>query len=189
MLVRVGIEWETMAMSLATDAEFRRFFDEHFVEVRSYCLRRLSVADANDAVSEVFFVAWRRRDVAPSDVRPWLFGIARNVVRNSGRSSVRAGRLVERVRTEPVRSQLGPEVQVVRNAEDEALLVAVGSLPDKYAEVLRLWAWEWLTAPQIAAVVGCSVSAAEKRLTRALGRMRDTLAQDYPHAIGREVQQ
>ena len=189
MLVRVGIEWETMAMPLATETEFRRLFDEHFVEVRSYCLRRLPVADANDAVSEVFFVAWRRRDVAPADVRPWLFAIARNVVRNTSRSFVRASRLIERVRVEPVRPPLGPEVQVVRNAEDEALLVAVQSLPDKYAEVLRLWAWEWLTAPQIAAVVGCSVSAAEKRLTRALTRMRETLAEDYPHAIGREVQQ
>jgi RNA polymerase sigma-70 factor (ECF subfamily) len=176
-------------MSLANDAEFRRFFDEHFVEVRSYCLRRLPVADANDAVSEVFLVAWRRRDVAPAEVRPWLFAIARNVVRNSGRSSVRASRLIERVRVEPVRSQLGPEVQVVRNAEDEALFVAVQSLPEKYAEVLRLWAWEWLTAPQIAVVVGCSVSAAEKRLTRALRRMREMLAEDHPHAIGREVQQ
>ncbi len=75
MLVRVGIEWETMAKSLATDTQFRRLFDEHFVEVRSYCLRRLPVADANDAVSEVFFVAWRRRDVAPADVRPWLFAM------------------------------------------------------------------------------------------------------------------
>lgn len=189
MLVRVGIEWEKMAKSLATDAEFRQFFDEHFLEVRSYCLRRLPVADANDAVSEVFLVAWRKRHVAPADVRPWLFAVARNVVRNSGRSSVRAGRLIERVRLEPVRSQPGPEVQVVRNDEDEALLVAVQSLPDKYAEVLRLWAWEWLTAPQIAAVVGCSVSAAEKRLTRALKKMRDTLAEDHLDGIGREVQQ
>lgn len=142
MLVRVGIEWEKKAKSLAADTEFRRLFEEHFVEVRSYCLRRLPVTDANDAVSEVFFVAWRRRDVVPADVRPWLFAIARNVVRNSGRSSVQAGRLIERVRAQPVPSQLGPEVQVVRNAEDEALLVAVQFLPDKYAEVLRLWAWE-----------------------------------------------
>lgn len=27
-------------------------------------------ANANDAVSEVLFVAWRKRDVAPDDVRP-----------------------------------------------------------------------------------------------------------------------
>jgi RNA polymerase sigma-70 factor (ECF subfamily) len=77
----------------------------------------------------------------------------------------------------------------VRNAEDEALLDAVQSLPDKYAEVLRLWAWEWLTAPEIAEVVGCSVSAAEKRLSRALKRIRASLAPADPHAIRREAQQ
>lgn len=128
-------------------------------------------------------------DDAPTEMRPWLFAIARNVVRNSARSSVRAGRLLDRVRVEPVHPQPGPEVQVVRNSEDEALLRVVQSLPDKYAEVLRLWAWEWLTTPQIADVVGCSVSAAEKRLSRALKRMRASLVDEYPHAIRKEVQQ
>ncbi len=189
MLEEVGIEREMMAQSLATEAEFRRLFDEYLAEVRSYCLRRLSVADANDAVSEVFFVAWRRRDDVPTEIRPWLFAIARNVVRNSARSLVRAGRLLDRARVEPVRPDPGPEVQVVRNDEDEALLGAVQSLPDKYAEVLRLWAWEWLTTPQIAEVVGCSASAAEKRLTRALKRMQTSLADEYPHAIRKEGQQ
>lgn len=178
-----------MAQSPATDAAFRRLFDEYFAEVRSYCLRRLTVADANDAVSDVFMVVWRRRDDAPPDVRPWLFAIARNVVRNSARSAVRVDRLRERARAEPVRHEPGPEAQVIRNAEDQALLEAMEALPDKYAEVLRLWAWEWLTTPQIAEVVGCSVSAAEKRLTRALERMRTALAHEYPHAIRREVQQ
>lgn len=188
-MLEVGITWEMMAQSLATDARFRRLFDENFAEVRSYCLRRLSVADANDAVSEVFLVAWRRQNDVPTDARPWLFAIARNVVRNTARSAVRAHRLQSRVRAEPVYPEPGPELQVVRNAADETLLRAVESLPDKYAEVLRLWAWEWLTAPQIAEVVGCSASAAEKRLSRALKRIRELLAHADPHAIGREVQQ
>ena len=34
-----------------------------------------------------------------------------------------------------------------------------------------------------------SASAAEKRLTRALKRMRTSLADQYPHAIRKEVQQ
>lgn len=178
-----------MDQTPANDTEFRRIFDENFRDVRSYCLRRLPVVDANDAVSDVFLVAWRRRRDAPTDVRPWLFGIARNVVRNKARSTIRMGRLSSRAQAEPVYPDPGPEVQVVRNAEDDALLAAVASLPDKYAEVVRLWAWEWLTAPEIAAVLGCSVAAAEKRLTRALQRLRQTLQIENPHAIGKEVQQ
>jgi RNA polymerase sigma-70 factor, ECF subfamily len=176
-----------MALSQAADTEFRRLFDEYFVEVRSYCLRRLSLADANDAVSEVFLVAWRNLDRAPAEVRPWLFAIARNVVRNSTRTAERADRLWNRAFSEPVYPQPGPEVQVVRDAGDQALLSAVESLPEKYAEVIRLWAWESLTAAEIAEVVGCSASAAEKRLSRALGRLRRSLA--HSHAIGREEQQ
>ena len=185
-MLEIGTTWEMMAQSQATDVEFRRLFDEHFAEVRSYCLRRLSVADANDAVSEVFFVAWRKRDDAPAGVKPWLFAIARNVAGNNARFTVRANRLWSRIRAEPVYPAPGPELQVVRNAEDEALLRAVQSLPDKYAQVLRLWAWEWLTTPEIADVVGCSVSAAEKRLSRALMRIRKSLGHADPHAIRRD---
>ncbi len=188
-MLEVGRKREEMAESLATDAEFRRFFDEHFAEVRSYCLRRLPVADANDAIAEVFFVAWRKRAHLPDESKPWLFAIARNVVRNQARSTRRAGRLKTRVRSEPTYEEPGPEVQVIRNAEDAALLHAVEALPDKYAEVVRLWAWEWLTAAQIAEVVGCSVSAAEKRLSRGLKRLRASLAPGNPHAIGEEVPQ
>ena len=169
------------------EAEFRRLFDEYFTEVRSYCLRRLSVADANDAVSEVFLVVWRKRDDVPIDVRPWLFAIARNVVRNKARSAARAHRLWSRMRAEPQYPEPGPELQVVRGLEDEALLRAVQSLPEKYAEVLLLWSWEWLTAAQIADVVGCSVSAAEKRLSRALRRIREWSAQPGLHATEKKV--
>ena len=178
-----------VAVSQAIDAEFRRFFDEHFADVRSYCLRRLPVADANDAVSEVFLVAWRKRSEVPAEARPWLFAIARNVVRNHARSSVRIRRLRSRLGVEPSYPEPGPEVQVVRNADDEALLRAVQTLPDKYGEVVRLWAWEWLTAKEIAEVVGISAAAAEKRLTRALKQLRAKLATQESHAIRPEAQQ
>lgn len=168
------------------DDGFRALFCEHFADVRSYCLRRLPVADANDAVSETFLIAWRRRSDMPDEARPWLFGIARNVVRNSTRSAVRAERLRERVRGEPAPHVVGPEVHVVRRAEDEALAWALGTLADDDAEILRLWAWESLSAREIAEVLGCSVPAAEKRLTRARTRLASVVLGDPSTSGGRQ---
>ncbi len=76
---------------------------------------------------------------------------------------------------EPTSTVLGPEMQVVRHSDDEALATAIGRLSESDQEVIRLRGWEDLNAPAIAQVLGCSVSAAEKRITRAFKRLEQTL--------------
>lgn len=66
------------------DGRFRRLYVDHERDVRNYCRRRLRTGDVDDAVADVFVVAWRKIESLPipAEVRPWLFGVARNVVRN-----------------------------------------------------------------------------------------------------------
>ncbi|MBT8217189.1 MAG: sigma-70 family RNA polymerase sigma factor [Acidimicrobiia bacterium] len=163
-----------MEESPSTSLRFKRLYDEHFDAVQSYCLRRLPVADANDAVSEVFLVAWRKIEAVPTgeESLPWLFGVARNAVRNSGRSHRRSARLVARIGAVREAPDAGPETQVVRRSESQRVLDALEKLRPADREVLRLRAWEDLSAPQIAAVVGISPAAAEKRLARAMTRLQ-----------------
>jgi RNA polymerase sigma-70 factor (ECF subfamily) len=80
-------------------------------------------------------------------------------------------RLKARVEQEPVPTNPGPEAQVVRRVEYAEVAAALESLNPADREVIRLRAWEELTAPQIAVVLGCSVAAAEKRMTRASQRL------------------
>ncbi|MDH3500012.1 MAG: hypothetical protein OEM97_07815 [Acidimicrobiia bacterium] len=79
---------------------FRQMYAAHRAAIQAYCFRRLSTADANDAAAEVFTTAWRRLEDAPDADRhlPWLYGIARNVIFNMGRSLRRANRLHTRLR-------------------------------------------------------------------------------------------
>jgi RNA polymerase sigma factor (sigma-70 family) len=162
-----------LALSPSNDAKFRGIFDAHFVEVQRYCVRRLSAADANDATSEVFLVAWRRIGAVPSgdEALPWLIGVARNVVRNVLRSNTRAVRLAAKASDHATEEHPSPESQVVMGAEFEEAQRALALLSDDDREVIRLRTWEELTAPQIATVFGCSTSAAEKRITRAWSRL------------------
>jgi len=162
-----------LAESPSSDAKFRQVFDAHLSAVQRYCVRRLRPADANDAVAEVFLVAWRRIGEIPADneALPWLLGVARNVIRNLERSRRRVTRLKARVEQEPVPTNPGPEAQVVRRVEYAEVAAALESLNPADREVIRLRAWEELTAPQIAVVLGCSVAAAEKRMTRASQRL------------------
>jgi RNA polymerase sigma factor (sigma-70 family) len=180
--------WEgTMAHSPAHDARFRRIYDQHFAAVQRYCLRRLPLADANDAVSEVFLVAWKKRSQIPDEPLPWLYAVAKNVVRNFSRASRRSKRVATRVQSEPIYPTPGADVQVVRKAEDDALMKALRTLSDADQEVLMLRAWEGLSASEVAHVVDCSLAAAEKRLARAMRRLGTALKATHPHAIGEEA--
>jgi len=149
-------------------------FEDHFEALRAYCVRRLPVADANDAVSEVFVIALRKGDAMPEvdRVRPWLYGIARNVIRHSYRSSARRLRLQSKLDRVDPDVEPGPEAVIVRRSEDEELIAALDTLGDDDREILMLRVWEELTGPEIADTLGISVSAAEKRTSRAFGRLR-----------------
>jgi RNA polymerase sigma-70 factor, ECF subfamily len=43
---------------------------------RGFVHRRVSATAGNEAVADVFAIAWRRIDEAPSDDLSWLLGIA-----------------------------------------------------------------------------------------------------------------
>ena len=168
-----------MAASEPQEAHFRRLFDLHREAVQGYCFRRLPASDANDAVAEVFLVAWRRISDAPNGdgELPWLYGIGRNVVANARRSSRRSGRLRVRLAGMSPRHDPGPELITVRNMDEREALEALARLRPEDQEIIRLRTWEELSNEQIASILGLSVQAVESRLTRArrkLERMLET---------------
>jgi len=154
------------------ETTFVRLYDEHYDEVHAFCVRRVGRDDADDAAAEVFATAWRRIDhVDTSSARAWLFGVARMVVLNQWRSTSRRGRLRDRVKGVASSTPELPEMIVVRRAEDEAVIVGLSQLRDTDREILRLAAWEELTGPEIAVVLGISLSAVQQRLHRAKKRL------------------
>lgn len=105
------------------ETKFRRVFDEHFDAINRYCLRRLPREDANDAVAQVFVVAWRKVDQMPKreGTLPWLYRIACFEVSTMRRSGRRRHALRSRLNGLAPDEQAGPEAVVVRRAEHEAI--------------------------------------------------------------------
>lgn len=188
-----GGSWECMSSTvdgsvcggvMTRDQRFRALYEEHFTSIRAYCLRRLPVADANDAVAEVFVTVWRKGDVIPvDDARPVLFGIARNVVLHSRRSLARRARLRAKVSGLAQERQPGPEIETVRDAESRRVHEVLDTLPERDREVLQLRVWEGLTAAQIAVVVGASVAATEKRISRAYLKFERAVRRTAPDLV------
>jgi len=155
------------------EARFHSLFSQSYDDVLRYCLRRLPVADANDAASEVFVVAWRRIAEAPrgDEAVLWLYGIARNVVRNAKRSARRSLRLSAKVAGLAPGRVEGPERQVVVSDELEYVLRSLDRLSESDQEILRLRAMERLSLTEISSVLGCTEEAARKRFERAAKRL------------------
>jgi RNA polymerase sigma-70 factor (ECF subfamily) len=158
---------------------FERLYREHAGRVKAYGLRRVgSEAAADEVVSDVFLVVWRRLDAVPDDPLPWLLGIARNAVANRHRSERRATALQARIAdTEraPVAEPPGPGDLL---GGDDPVVRALARLPDRDRELLMLVAWEGLEPAQLARVLGVSRGTANVRLHRARRRLATALATD-----------
>jgi RNA polymerase sigma-70 factor, ECF subfamily len=70
----------------------------------------------------------------------------------------------------------GPDVVAVATTEQALVRRALSEIKADDREVLMLAAWEGLTHAEIAEVVGCSLAAADKRVTRAKQRLADRYA-------------
>ncbi|MEV6649907.1 sigma factor [Streptomyces sp. NPDC051219] len=76
-------------------SRFETVYRDTCVPVLRFLRRRLPHEAAEDALSEVYLTAWRRRAEVRGEPLPWLYGIARLVVANTVRSTGRRYRLRE----------------------------------------------------------------------------------------------
>lgn len=151
-------------------ARFERLFRAQYPAVAGYVRRRADAALADDLVNEVFLVAWRRLDEVPPNPRPWLLGVARNVVGTHIRGARRARALHERLASVEV---AGPEAEeLLSGATVAAALVA---LRPKDCEALMLVNWDGLTPSEAANVLGERPATFRVRLHRARSRFRTLL--------------
>lgn len=150
--------------------QFDELWAQHAAAVYGYAARRVGLDGADEIVSEVFAVVWRRLDDVPADPLPWLYGVGRNVIRQYHRASFRRRRLEEAlVSTTPTSIEFDGSADV---------LDAFFKLDDTDQEILRLVAWEELTPKEAAQVIGIAPPAFRMRLTRARRRLRVLLGEE-----------
>ena len=153
------------------EASFEELYAAHSHRILGFFLRRVEPSeDAADLVTEVFTIAWRRIAAVPEGeaAKLWLYGVARKVLANHLRGSVRRHRLAERLREHLATARGDDGGSHVRQA--------LSRLPQKDREILSLSAWEGLSAPEIAQLLGLEPEAVRSRLSRARAKLRDELS-------------
>jgi RNA polymerase sigma factor (sigma-70 family) len=164
---------EAIAASLSDPTAFVDVFDRHFDAIYGYLRRRVGKAIADELASETFAQAFehrRRYDGRRPDARPWLFGIALNLLRHHYRDEERALRAYARTGVDPLHT---PGVDVERASAD--LASALATLSPGERDVLLLVAWAELEYEEVAEALAIPLGTVRSRLNRARGRLRELL--------------
>jgi DNA-directed RNA polymerase specialized sigma24 family protein len=164
---------EAIAASLSEPGAFMAVFDRHFDAIHRYLRRRVGKEIADELASETFAQAFehrRRYDRGRPDARPWLYGIAHNLLRHHYRDEERALRAYARTGVDPVQGSVGDGCSPGPELAD-----ALAALSPGERDVLLLVAWGELEYAEVAEALGIPVGTVRSRLNRARGRVRELL--------------
>jgi len=163
--------------SLDDPRAFGAFFDRHFDDVYAYAARRVGRDQAEEIAAETFVRAFdgrRRDDLQREDARPWLLGIATNLLcrhwRNERRRIAAFGCLAE------IREPSPDDPP----ATGELLASALDGLPRRDRETLFLFVWADLSYQEIASALEIPVGTVRSRIARARRLLRDRLGAPAP---------
>ncbi|MGW1616454.1 RNA polymerase sigma factor [Streptomyces sp. NPDC002285] len=163
---------------------FREMFQGHAQLVYRHAVRVSGDwAVAQDVVSLTFLEAWRLRGKLRDEgdtPRPWLMGIATNVLRNTVRAARRHDRVVARMPTGETVPDFADEL-IGRIADAEQLAAAqavLAQLRQPEREVFTLCVWSGLSYAEAAQALGVPVGTVRSRLARARSRLRKLAEQE-----------
>jgi RNA polymerase sigma factor (sigma-70 family) len=160
---------------------FAVLFDRHAPHIHRYLARRAGRQVADDLVAETFLTAFAKRDrydLGYSDARPWLYGIATNLVGQHRRDEARQYRIMQRAVAEPEVPDHADQVAagVTAQATRALLDAALAALPAGDRDVLLLIAWEQLTHQEVSRALAIPAGTVRSRLHRARTKVRQVLA-------------
>lgn len=140
-----------------------------------------STGEAEDACQEAFVKAFYALDRFRADApfRPWLLAIVANEARNRLRSASRRAGLALRVAEDRLSGDAAPSPEAAALAGEDAaeLLDALARLGEADRLVIAYRYFFELTEAEMAEALGCARGTVKSRLSRALARLRGSLAE------------
>lgn len=170
-----------MAVSRDRPAAFASIFDRHAGAVHRFVGYRVRESLIDDVVADVFRTAFESRatfDTTAASAKPWLLGIATNVIRHQYRSEARQGRSVQRsarqssVSIDPL---LVIDDGIDARSEIGGIAEALDSLSGAERETLLMTAWDGLSPTEIGEIMGVPSETVRTRLHRGRHKLRRAL--------------
>jgi RNA polymerase sigma factor (sigma-70 family) len=157
---------------------FAALYDKYSRAVYRYAATRAGDSVAEDVMSQTFLVAYEDLEAFDQewdDARPWLFGIATNLLRRHHRTEARRLRAFAKAAGRDSYEDGADRVaeRLDAAAKSSNLAAAIKTLSTADRECLLLYAWADLTYEGIALATGVPVGTVRSRLNRARRIIRD----------------
>ena len=160
-----------------TPKDFKMIYDTHFDDLRRYLIYRSGDQDlSGDIAQNVFMKVWTKKiELASGNIKSLLFKMATDEFISHIRR-----KKVERAYSDSIDLRL---VQESDNGDDELkdkkeqFKKALNQLPEKQRTALLMNKMQGLTYEEIAESLNLSEKAIEKRISQALGTLKQNLNQ------------
>lgn len=174
--------------SLTQPPMFATLFDRHASVIWRYAQRRGGPDAANEVVDETFLRAFAARagyDERHSDARPWLYGIATNVLRGQSREGERRRRAYARAaeRDEEDGGLDRAEARADAAMQGPGIAAALMRLEPVDRDTLLLFALTELDYQGIATAMAVPLGTVRSRLHRARQQIQMELGLLKPEAV------
>lgn len=170
---------DAISASATSPADFAAIFDRHYDAVHAYLQRRIGRDFADELSAEAFLIAFDTRaryDLARPDARPWLFGIATNLLHRHRRHELRQWRAYARSAVDPVLDPFdGVDARIDASSRSRELVDSLAGVPAEELDVLLLFAWADFSYAEIGEALDVPVGTVRSRLSRARSRIRAAL--------------
>lgn len=182
---------EIIRASLDDPDMFGAVFERHFDTIFRYVARRRGLDRADDLTAEVFIRAFEirgRYDTSRELCRPWLYGIASNIIGDEIRRQRRSDRLylaMLGLRAESEDAYARSVDQLAAHQQVQLLNRSLARLRSGDRDVLFLYAIEELSYQEIADALSIPIGTVRSRLARARRKTRE-LEAHIPQTIGQE---
>ena len=164
-----------------------RFYAAYFDRVYGYVRRLLREEHLAEDVTQDIFMHIHRSLASydpARDLRPWVFTIATNKVRDHWRSrrhheAQREVAVEDEEGAYAISPHQGPAEHLDMEESSAVVAAAIEDLPDSMRATLVLRYYEELSFAEIGAIIDRNEAAVRKRYSRALGELRDRLTEHF----------
>ena len=176
-VISIGNYHQSKMKNVCDDQTIEQLYKKHSPKLRNYLYYKCKDLErANDLVQEAFTKLWEKcKDVIPKTAKSFLYTVARNAMINLiNKDKVRMKFNSTQKQGKEFKT---PHFDMEYKEYKSKLEGVISDLPDGQREAFLMNRIDKLTYKEIAERLDISVKAVEKRMHKALAKLRDQLTQ------------
>lgn len=166
---------EIFQRSIRDPDAFREIFERHASAVHAYARKRIGMA-GEEILAQTFLTAFEKRgrfDLSYGSARPWLLGIATNIIRHHLREEREHLRALGRVAREQPEAPVDDVARLDAQRMKPQIIAALLSLSDEDRETFLLLALGQLTYEEVASALRIPIGTVRSRIHRSRTHLRE----------------